>query len=100
MNIIGKDKAAALEVCDSAQPLPVNSGTPTMLGMAASFAGSMVKFAASGFKLLDEQSHELRVSECITCPYRKENRCTFCGCFFAKKARLPHEDCPVGRWPI
>ena len=60
MNVIGKDKTAALEVCDSAQPLPVNSGTPTMLGMAASFARSMAKFAASGFKRVDEESRAQR----------------------------------------
>ena len=33
-----------------------------MLGMAAAFAGSMAKFAASGFNRVDEQSHGLRVA--------------------------------------
>ena len=73
---------------------------PTVLGIAASFAGSMAKFAASGFKRVDEQSHRLRVGQCEPCQYRKENRCLLCECFFAKKAWLPHEDCPIGRWTI
>ncbi len=71
---------------------------PTVLGMAASLAGSMAKFAASGFKHVDEQTHALRVGQCEQCPYRRENRCAVCGCFFAKKAWLPHEDCSIGRW--
>ena len=73
---------------------------PTVLGMAASFAGSMAKFAASGFKRVDEQSHRLRVDQCDPCSYRKESRCMLCGCFFTKNAWLPHEDCPIGKWTI
>ncbi len=73
---------------------------PTVLGMAASFAGSMAKFAASGFKLVDQQTHGLRVGQCNRCPYRRENRCAICGCYFAKKAWLPHGDCSIGRWPV
>ena len=74
-------------------PLP-----PTILGMAASLAGSMAKFAASGFNRVAEQTQKLRVDACDQCEYRRENRCMLCGCFFAKKAWLPHEDCPIGKW--
>jgi hypothetical protein len=70
------------------------------MGMAASLAGSMAKFAASGFKRVDEQTQKLRIDACNLCQYRRQNRCALCGCFFAKKAWLPHEDCSVGRWPI
>ena len=73
---------------------------PTILGMAASFAGSIAKFVASGFKLVDEQTQRLRVDQCSRCPYRRENRCAICGCYFAKKAWLPHEDCSIGRWTV
>jgi hypothetical protein len=68
------------------------------LGMATSFVGSMARFAASGFKTVDEESHRRRMDECGRCEYRADTRCTFCGCFVAKKAWLPHEDCPIGRW--
>jgi hypothetical protein len=68
--------------------------------MAASFAGSMAKFAASGFKTLDERSHGLRMNACGPCEYRQAKRCACCGCFIAEKAWLPQEDCPIGRWPV
>jgi hypothetical protein len=67
--------------------------------MATSFATSMARFASSGFKRAPEQTHKLRTDACAPCNYRRQNRCTLCGCFFAMKAWLPHEDCPVGRWP-
>lgn len=41
---------------------------------------------------------EQRLSVCHTCPYRKENRCTECGCFIALKAGLKAEKCPKGKW--
>jgi len=81
---------------DASRPV---TGPPSLLGMATSFVGSMAKFAASGFKRVDEPSHRLRIRQCDPCEYRTGSRCTFCGCFVAKKAWLPHEDCPIGRWP-
>jgi hypothetical protein len=81
---------------DASQPIPE---PPSLLGTAASFAGSMAKFAASGFKRVDEQSHQLRMNQCGPCEYRKDTRCMLCRCFVAKKAWLPHKDCPIGRWP-
>jgi len=76
-------------------PLP----SPTLAGMAASFAGSMAKFAASGFKTTPPEIHAARVAECQPCKYREGTRCKLCGCFVDKKAWMPHEDCPIGRWP-
>jgi hypothetical protein len=71
---------------------------PTLSGMAASFAAAMAQFVASGFQRVDEQSHQLRVNQCESCRHHKQIRCALCGCFFAIKAWLPHEDCPLGRW--
>jgi hypothetical protein len=65
---------------------------------AAAFSASMVKFAASGFKTVDEPLHSLRVAQCQTCEHRRDSQCSLCRCFIDKKAWLPHEDCPVGRW--
>ena len=72
---------------------------PTLAGMAASFAGSMAKFAASGFKTTPPEIHAGRLAECDPCKYREGTRCKLCGCFVDKKAWMPHEDCPIGRWP-
>jgi len=71
----------------------------SLVGASALFAASMVKFAASGFKTVDEPLHELRTGHCQPCEYRKNTQCSLCRCFIAKKAWLPHEDCPIGRWP-
>lgn len=71
----------------------------SLLGAAASFAASMARFAASGFKTVDEPLHQLRMSRCEPCEYREDNQCLLCRCFVAQKAWLPHEDCPIGRWP-
>jgi hypothetical protein len=73
--------------------------TPSSLvGAAASFASSMAHFVASGFKTVDEPLHELRMSQCSPCEYRRDTQCSLCRCFIEKKAWLPHEDCPIGRW--
>jgi hypothetical protein len=92
----GSSGSQATGRTDGSRPVP---GSPSLLGMATSLAGSMARFAASGFKRVDEQSHRLRLGRCAPCEYRQDARCTFCGCFVAKKAWLPHEDCPLGRWP-
>jgi hypothetical protein len=74
--------------------------TPRSLASAAaSFATSMARFAASGFKTVDKTLHQLRMSHCEPCEYRHDSQCSLCRCFIAKKAWLPHEDCPLGRWP-
>ena len=78
---------------------PAPPAPPGVLGMAASFATSMAKFAAGGFKTVDPGVHRVRVEQCGPCEHRRESRCQLCGCFIDKKAWLPHEDCPIGRWP-
>ena len=74
---------------------PVSKSLPQA---AAAFAVSMARFAASGFKTVDQPLHDLRVSHCQPCEYLQGSQCTLCRCFVGKKAWLPHEDCPVGRW--
>jgi hypothetical protein len=84
-------------------PQPEDESAPespaSLLDAAASFATAMASFAASGFKTVDESLHELRMSHCSPCEHRHGTRCMLCRCFIAKKAWLPHEDCPIGRWP-
>ncbi len=72
----------------------------SLTGMAASFTKSMVKFAASGFQTVDQEIHDARTTVCAGCKYADGTRCNLCGCFIDKKAWLPHEDCPIGRWPV
>ena len=72
----------------------------SLVGMAASFTKSMVKFAASGFQTVDQEIHDVRAGVCADCQYADGTKCTLCGCFTDKKVWLPHEDCPIGRWPV
>jgi hypothetical protein len=81
-------------------PRPAAPEPSTILGAAASFAVSMARFAASGFKTVDDELRALRISRCEPCEYREDSRCSLCRCFVSKKAWLPHEDCPIGRWPV
>jgi hypothetical protein len=69
------------------------------VGAAAAFAASMARFAASGFKTVDAALHDIRTSQCQRCEHRRGSQCALCRCFVDKKAWLPHEDCPIGRWP-
>jgi hypothetical protein len=68
-------------------------------GAAAAFAASMAKLVASGFKTVDIALHDARMGQCWTCAHRSGAQCVLCRCFIDKKAWLPHEDCPIGRWP-
>ena len=41
----------------------------SLVGMAASFTRSMVKFAASGFQTVDQEIHDARAGVCADCQY-------------------------------
>jgi hypothetical protein len=89
---------------NDANSRPIKSGadepaTPTALGMAASFTSSMTQWVAGGLKVVAQDRHDARLSTCGQCKYHQAPRCTVCGCFTDKKAWLPHEDCPLGKWP-
>lgn len=72
---------------------------PGVLRMALSAAKSAAKFAGSGFKTVDPAVYRVRLAVCSTCDQHTGLRCRVCGCITAAKARLGHEDCPVGKWP-
>jgi hypothetical protein len=98
---VGEPRMPAAE--SSSSPASVSGAgvipQPTMLGMALSATTSLAKFVASGFKRVEPQTHQSRLATCSRCEYHNGNRCRVCGCFTDKKAWLPHEDCPIGRWP-
>jgi hypothetical protein len=103
----GKSLSADGQEANHPGPSPVPNGPPrtvapvvsaTPLRMAASVTKAMVKFASSGFQTADADTHQVRVAQCRDCPHHHGSRCQVCGCFFDKKAWLPHEDCPLGKW--
>lgn len=44
--------------------------------------------------------YEKRMSICQSCPelIKTTKQCKICLCIMPAKARLPHADCPIGKW--
>jgi len=72
---------------------------PSLLRMALSAVKSMGKFLGSGLKTVTPEAYRERRQTCATCEHHTGLRCRLCGCFTDVKAWLPHEDCPIGKWP-
>jgi tetratricopeptide (TPR) repeat protein len=72
---------------------------PGLLRMAFTALKSAAKFVGSGLKTLPPETVRARLEVCGPCGHFSGTRCRVCGCFVSLKARLPHESCPVGKWP-
>lgn len=72
---------------------------PGLLRMAFTAAQAMARFVGSGFQTTDPALRARRLQTCASCEHHTGLRCRACGCFTDAKARLPHEDCPLGKWP-
>jgi hypothetical protein len=82
----------------SPQAAPESAQGPGLLRMALSAAKSMAKFLGSGFKTAPAQTLQLRLRTCAACEHHTGLRCRLCGCFTNVKARMDHEECPIGKW--
>ena len=72
---------------------------PALMNMVSSASKALAKFAATGFRRVTPDMHQARIDQCESCRHRQATSCTLCGCYFSKKAWLPLEDCPIGKWP-
>jgi tetratricopeptide (TPR) repeat protein len=72
---------------------------PGLLRMALTATAAMAKFVGSGFKRVSQDLHQERIGVCATCEHHTCVRCRVCGCFTNTKAWLPHETCPLNKWP-
>ncbi len=72
---------------------------PGLLRMAYTALKSMVQFVGTGCKTVAAETHRLRLQTCAECEHYTGVRCRVCGCFADVKAWLPHEECPLGKWP-
>ena len=72
---------------------------PGWLRMAFSAAKSMTRFVGSGLKTVSSATYRKRLRTCAPCEHHTGLRCKVCGCFTKAKAWMPHEDCPIGKWP-
>jgi tetratricopeptide (TPR) repeat protein len=85
-------------VVDGWSGAPVSAG-PGPLRMAFAALKSMARFVGSGMKTLPPQARTERLATCTACPHHTGVRCRLCGCFTAVKTWLPHERCPIEKWP-
>jgi hypothetical protein len=84
-----------------AQPgsLPQKANGPGLLRMAFTAARSMSKFFGTGFRSTQPEIAQKRLRTCEMCEHHTGLRCRLCGCFTGIKARMAHEECPIGKWP-
>lgn len=75
---------------------------------------AMARWAASGFATVPQNIYRARIATCQNCehlstppnkkiyrlvgPPQEKNVCGLCGCNVRRKAALPTEHCPDGRW--
>lgn len=96
-------EASAIPVLFSANSVPDQTEKPIgdhLLHMAVSATKAMAKFIKSGMKLVPPTIYEERLQTCAGCGYHSGLRCRICGCFTNMKAKMPHEKCPVDKWPL
>ena len=79
-------------------PEPAARG-PGLLRMAVSAGKAMAQFVGSGFKTVPAATQQQRIQTCAGCEHHTGVRCRLCGCFTHVKAWLPHEECPLRKWP-
>ena len=90
--------AKAGQTPPAAAPSPPQPAV-SYLRMALSAAKALTRFVGSGLKTVSSETLQERRQQCAACSYHTGLRCRICGCFINLKARLPHEECPVGKWP-
>jgi hypothetical protein len=60
---------------------------------------SLAWFVGSGMKRVPSEVYQARRNTCQDCEHHTGLRCKLCGCFTSVKAWMPHEECPIGKWP-
>ena len=94
-----------------AAPTPAPRST---VALVAEAGRAMTRWASSGFRTVDDATHDRRWAACTACPELVEppitllyqvavakgddRVCGACGCVAARKVRLVTERCPRGRW--
>ena len=81
------------------QQPPMPTGDPGWLRMAFSAAKAAARFVASGGRTVAAELRLQRLETCASCPHHTGVRRRLCGCFTRTKSLLPHEVCPIGKWP-
>jgi tetratricopeptide (TPR) repeat protein len=96
---VGARLAGLAEAGTGVPARPEQESGPGLLRMAMSAVKSMARFIGSGLKTVPPATQQKRLQTCATCEHHTGVRCKLCGCFTTAKAWLPHEHCPIGKWP-
>ena len=79
-----------------------NCAFPSTAKMAKNLAFSFVNVVGEAFKtgklVALKDVIQKRMSICDGCEFKKDSRCTECGCFLTYKVGLYAEECPKGKW--
>jgi hypothetical protein len=87
---------AAFGAVQTATPGPPD---PTVLKMAWRALKAAARFVGTGMRMVPAETRRLRLATCDACEHHTGTRCRLCGCFTAVKSHLPHETCPIRKWP-
>jgi hypothetical protein len=71
---------------------------PSIWQQAKNFSRAVAEHVADGLKTVDADRYRIRLETCATCPARRDDRCSECGCFIAEKAKWRSSFCPLGQW--
>jgi hypothetical protein len=52
------------------------------------------------FEKVNDEVYKTRLDLCLACEHliKGINQCKKCGCLMNVKAKIPHAECPVGKW--
>src|SRR5262249_42295802 len=72
---------------------------PSVVQMGLTATKALAKFLGSGLKMVSEEVRQERLQICAGCEHHTGMRCRLCSCFTSAKTRLPHQECPIHKWP-
>jgi hypothetical protein len=90
---VGGAGLAAVQATTAAPP------DPTVLKMAWRALKAAARFVGGGMQTVPAETRRLRLATCEACEHHTGTRCRLCGCFTGLKSHLPHESCPIKKWP-
>ncbi|MCS7046945.1 MAG: tetratricopeptide repeat protein [Gemmataceae bacterium] len=85
----------------AATPIPAATppSAPSLMRMAYTAVTSLAKFVGAGMTTVAPAVQHKRLQTCAVCEHHTGLRCKLCGCFTHLKSLMPHERCPIAKWP-
>lgn len=79
-----------------------NCKFPSLATQGKNLAFSFVNVVGEAFKtgkvVASKEEVKSRLDICNGCEFKKDTRCSQCGCFLTYKVGLSAETCPKGKW--